>query len=454
MNSFSSEVNLISFGSGDQTSAVHKALIELGIIVRPINNQHWQNGCYSKSTEPSILILGNNDSIQKEILGTISKYPSFPFLALYSFPISIFVRTFLSSCKECCSWPCENQELCFRLERLLLANQGNKKLLTCELSSNSWVKLNLVGSSAVFNKTLSIINQSANCNAPVLIEDETGSGKEMVARAIHYLSDRRDYPFIPVNCGAIPELLIENEFFGHEKGAFTDAKDSQSGVIAQAHGGTIFLDEIEVLSEKGQVVLLRFIEDQNIKPLGAKQCKKVDVRIVAASNLPLSELVSQDRFRQDLLFRLNLISIRLPPLRERISDIEILAKHFLEKFRNQYQQPDIDLSLDCAAWMKQYEWPGNVRELENYVHRKFLLTEESLLTLACQNADDNLSNKRRLLFDRRQQFDFDCSFHDAKTEVVKQFEKRYLNWIIKKSSGNVTQAAKICGQERWRWESY
>ncbi len=445
---FCKEVNLISLGSQEQTSTVHKALIELGASVRMVNRQHWLNDNPSKVYSPSVLILGNSDSFQNKLLDTISTSSRLPFLVLYSYPISKRAKFFLSSCKECCSWPCENHELVFRLERLLRKTINNKTIFSEESLTSTWVNLNLIGSSPIFQKTLSVIRKSADCEAPVLIEGETGSGKEMVARAIHYLGSRCDFPFIPVNCGAVPDHLVENEFFGHEKGAYTDAKQSQSGIVSQADGGTLFLDEIETLSDKGQVVLLRFIEDQTIKPLGAKQSKKVNVRIVAASNSPVSELVVQNQFRQDLLFRLNLLAISIPPLRERSSDIKCLADYFMKKFRKQYQQPDKRLSPDLIDWMNQHNWPGNVRELENFIHRQFLLSDESVIIQTNQEDISNLPKSRRKKFDRRQNFEFDSSFQTAKTDVIKQFENRYLHWLIRKTQGNVTMAAKISSKER------
>ncbi|MEE9354522.1 MAG: sigma-54 dependent transcriptional regulator [Methylococcaceae bacterium] len=441
MHSLSIEVKLISFASEQVTNTVHSSLMEIGTAVKLI---HWQQWCNSSSSNPAILVLGNDDSNQQEIFQTSS---SSSLLAVYSYPVTEPVITFLSSCKECCCWPCDTEELGFRLERLLLGMDDVNDSTLTKLSPE-WVKLNLVGSSSIFQMILTMIRKSAGCEAPVLIEGETGTGKEMAARAIHYLSARRDYPFIPVNCGAIPDNLVENELFGHEKGAYTDAKKSQSGLISQADGGTLFLDEIEVLSAKGQVALLRFIEDKNIKPLGAKQCKKVNVRIVAASNSPLSELVTEHRFRQDLLFRLNLLSIRLPPLRERIADIESLADFFMEKYRKQYQQFDKKLSPEFIAWMNHYDWPGNVRELENHIHRHFLLSDETCIIPAYLEVSDNPLNSRRKVFDRRQNFEFDSPFQDAKLDIINQFEKRYLNWLINRTQGNVSQAAGVSGKER------
>jgi len=251
-----------------------------------------------------------------------------------------------------------------------------------------------------------------------------------------------------MNCGAIPDQLIENELFGHEKGAYTDAKQNQAGLTDQADGGTLFLDEIEAMSIKGQVTLLRFIEDNMIRPLGATKIRKVNVRIIAASNVCLSELVAQGLFRQDLFFRLNLLHLNLPPLRNRKADIQPLAEHFMQKYRHQYQQPDKRFHPDAVTWMHDYHWPGNVRELENFVHRSFLLSEDPEIIQTAINHDNVQSCSRRKLFERRQIFKFDAPFNEAKNNVINHFEQSYLTWLISSSKGNVTQAADIAQKER------
>jgi DNA-binding NtrC family response regulator len=306
------------------------------------------------------------------------------------------------------------------------------------METAAWKNLNLIGQSPIFLDTLAFIKKASACNAPVLIEGETGCGKEVTARAIHYLGCRKDFPFIPMNCGAIPDQLIENELFGHEKGAYTDAKQSQVGLTEQADGGTLFLDEIEALSTKGQVTLLRFIEDNVIKPLGAIKCRKVNVRIIAASNVCLSELVAEGLFRQDLLFRLNLLHLNLPPLRKRKSDIQPLAEHFMQK----------RFHPDALAWMDDYQWPGNVRELENFVHRSFLLSEHPEIIQPVIIQENVQSSSRRKLFERRQKFKFDASFGEAKDHAMAHFEHRYLTFLISGSNGNVTRAADTAQKER------
>ncbi|MBK8814418.1 MAG: sigma-54-dependent Fis family transcriptional regulator [Methylococcaceae bacterium] len=308
--------------------------------------------------------------------------------------------------------------------------------------------MNLIGKSSLFTEKLSFIKKASNCNVPILIESETGCGKEVTARAIHYIGARKSFPFIPMNCGAIPDQLIENELFGHEKGAYTDAKESQPGLTLQADGGTLFLDEIEALSMKGQVTLLRFIEDNVIKPLGATKSRKVNVRIIAASNVCLAELVAKGQFRQDLLFRLNLLYLNLPPLRHRKEDIRALAEHFIEKFRNQYHQPNKYFHPETIKWMCEYNWPGNIRELENFVHRSFLLSEDTEIITNVYQQEIQQTLSRRKLVDRRQNFTLDASFNEAKNHALDYFEKIYLTWVISDSKGNVTQAANKAQKER------
>jgi transcriptional regulator with GAF, ATPase, and Fis domain len=187
---------------------------------------------------------------------------------------------------------------------------------------------NLIGLSPAFRDMVGLVQRIAQTDAPVLIEGETGTGKEVAARAIHYSGSRRDRPFVPVNCGAIPENLIENELFGHVRGAYTDAREPQPGLIALANGGTLFLDEVETLCPKGQVALLRFLQDLNYRPLGSRREESADVRVIAATNIDLSELVHAKQFRMDLYYRLQILFLRMPPLRERTGDAALLAEHF------------------------------------------------------------------------------------------------------------------------------
>lgn len=304
--------------------------------------------------------------------------------------------------------------------------------------------MNMIGNSPAFREMIRLIGKIANCDAPVLIEGETGTGKELAARAIHYLGSRNGLPFIPVNCGAIPDSLIENELFGHHKGAFTDAKEFQCGLIAQAQGGTLFLDEVDALSAKGQVTLLRFLQDQQYRPLGGKQQHSADVRIIAATNASLPTLIGDGAFRPDLLFRLKILSLELPPLRERHGDAELLAKHYLGLYSKKYGVPEKTLHPEALAWVNRYAWPGNVRELENMIHREFLLAEGPVICIACEGSQV----ERRKRPDRRNHELFDADFNSAKAKVLTDFERQFLAMVLSKTKGNVSQAAKMVGKER------
>lgn len=310
--------------------------------------------------------------------------------------------------------------------------------------------LNMVGSSAAFRETLARIKRISRCDVQIMIEGETGTGKEMAARAIHYLSARRDFPFIPVNCGAIPDNLVENELFGHAKGAFTDAREPQHGLVKLADGGTLFLDEVDALSPKSQVSLLRFLQDQQYRPLGSAHLLSADVRIISATNGNLAKLTEEGRFRADLLFRLNIMTVSMPPLRERQQDIALLADHFIRQLSVRYGQPGKSLHPDTLAWLKCCQWPGNIRELENFLHREYLLTDGNVIKIDSQNSFGNGSERRGRTPDRRANRSpiTGLGFSAAKTRVIEEFEKTYLEHLMSESQGNVTVAAKLAGKER------
>ncbi len=305
-------------------------------------------------------------------------------------------------------------------------------------------RLNLVGESAGFVRCVDFIRRYATCDAAVLIQGETGTGKELAARGIHYLGPRRDFPFIPVNCGAIPDSLIENELFGHSKGAYTDARESRPGVIADAEGGTLFLDEVETLTPRAQVALLRFLQDQHYRPLGGKHIVVANVRVIAASNENLARLARRGRFRQDLLFRLNIMGLEMPPLRERRADVVPLANHFLKRFSRQYGRGDKHLSPASVALMTRYEWPGNVRELENLVHREFLLASGEEIEIDSGGLDGNYFGPG----DEALGLNGHGRFRAAKAKAIEAFERNYLAQLLAETHGNVSLAARRCGKER------
>jgi len=441
-------IKLVCLASKCHQEPIADLVEQLGGTVSLIEPKCWLECRVHDPNAFVILVLPEDNAGGDQIVKAILATPLSRYLVIATSPFTENISLILAVCSDYCRWPCDPPEFAFRLRRLS-SKQGTPPAASqLTLQTAVWKNLNLIGHSAIFRDTLALITKAAGCDAPVLIEGETGCGKEVAARAIHYLGGRKEFPFIPMNCGAIPDPLIENELFGHEKGAYTDATHSQAGLAEQAEGGTLFLDEIEALSAKGQVALLRFIEDHVVKPLGATKSRKVDVRIIAASNVCLSGLVAEGLFRQDLLFRLNLLQLNLPPLRLRKTDIPPLTEHFMQKYRCQYQQPDKRLHPDALAWMAGYHWPGNVRELENFVHRSFLLSQDVEIIAATIHYDDQPAGSRRKLLDRRQIFDFDASYHEAKNQAIDHFEHHYLTWLLSNARGNVTQAADRAQKER------
>jgi DNA-binding NtrC family response regulator len=308
-------------------------------------------------------------------------------------------------------------------------------------------ELNLVGNSPAFLDALELMRKSAACDATVLLQGETGTGKELAARAIHYLGARRKFPFVPVNCGALPDTLVENELFGHARGAFTDARDARQGVIAQAQGGTLFLDEVEALSLKAQVALLRFLEDFEYRPLGGAEVRTADVRIIAAGNADLAAAARVGGFRQDLLFRLNVLPVELPPLRARGNDVVRLAEMFLQRFARQYRRPPKTLHADAVQRLLGHAWPGNVRELENLIHREFLMSEGPAIHVHClASCAADIAPTPEPLFGKLTK----ASFQDAKARAIAQFERAYITELLARTGGNISQAARISGKERSR----
>ena len=237
----------------------------------------------------------------------------------------------------------------------------------------------IVGESEQIRWIKRLIDVAAPLDAAVLITGETGTGKELLARRLHDMSKRRDRAFVPVNCAAIPDSLIESELFGFEKGAFTGANSTRDGRLAQANHGTLFLDEIGDLSLPAQAKLLRVLEEKEVQPLGSAAPHIVDFRVVAATNRDVAQLASEQKFRQDLLFRLNVIQIDVPPLRERQKDIALIACHFLEKLRVQYGRPGIALTSGAQRWLERQPWLGNARELRNVIERAFVFADSRTL---------------------------------------------------------------------------
>jgi DNA-binding NtrC family response regulator len=313
-------------------------------------------------------------------------------------------------------------------------------------------KLNLLGTSPPFKTLLAQIERFASCDATILIQGETGTGKELAARAMHYLSARAAGPFIPINCGAIPETLIGSELFGHLRGAFTDAREAREGLVAQAEGGTLFLDELEALSLPGQIALLRFLQDYEYRPLGAANARTANVRVIGATNEDLEQLVGQGRFRRDLLYRLNVLSVAVPPLRVRGDDVMVIARAYLAKLATGYRRRERTLHPEAIGALRSYDWPGNVRELENLIHREFLLSDEPELRLSSvpRPAAAGPSNRQQDERDAARPALTGIAFREAKARAIAEFEREYVRELLSRTGGNVSLAARLAGKERSR----
>jgi two-component system response regulator GlrR len=337
----------------------------------------------------------------------------------------------------CC--PFRDFDVFPRLQQLL---QGNGEINTMPQTEEvqAWLRLEgIVGESKPFLQVVEHVLRVASSDATILLAGETGTGKELVARAIHYSSPRRSKPFVPVNCGALPDPLVENELFGHTKGAYTDASTAEKGLIAEAEEGTLFLDEVDTLSASAQVKLLRFLQDRVYRPMGSARSCTANVRIIAATNADLWQQVQAHRFREDLYYRLHVLAFRLPPLRERPEDIPRLVAHFLRRYSTQYGRGAFQPSADTLHKLAAYPWPGNVRELEAVIQRTVLLA--STPGLRPQDIELPLPSQEDPATPR-------TSFREAKARVIEQFERTYLRTLLAAHQGNISQAAKHAGKER------
>jgi two-component system response regulator GlrR len=309
----------------------------------------------------------------------------------------------------------------------------------------------LIGTSPIFREAVALIDRIARYDVPVVIEGETGTGKELAARAIHYGSERRDRAFVPVNCGALPDTLIENELFGHQRGAFTDAHAALPGLVEVAHRGTLFLDEVDALSPRGQVTLLRFLQDQTYRPLGARVDRHCDVRVVAASNRQLESLVETGAFRADLLFRLKLMCVSMPPLRLRHGDASLLAQYFVERLNRRYRRMAKHVGAALHAWLESQRWPGNVRELENFIHRLYLLSDRRELQppdfVDAVSAPVHVDAPAQTV-EPISPADVTLNYRAAKIAALAEFDRQFLHALLERTHGNVTAAAKVACKER------
>ena len=301
----------------------------------------------------------------------------------------------------------------------------------------------LIGEHPLIQKIGQLVMKVAVTDATILITGESGTGKELIARAIHSSSPRADRPFIAVNCGAIPAELLESEMFGHERGSFTGAIAQRAGMFQLAAGGTIFLDEVGEMSPVLQVKLLRVLQDREVRPVGADRAMKVDVRVVAASNKDLAQEVEHGRFREDLFYRLQVIPIVMPPLRERRSDIPLLIRHFLEKHNRKRAGRPARLSEEAMVHLWEHDWPGNVRELENLLERLVILSEDGMIEV-----EHLPSNIRSLISEKKiPRPTLGEDGLDLNT-AVEEFENRLIEEALRRTKGNKQAAARLLGLKR------
>ena len=300
---------------------------------------------------------------------------------------------------------------------------------------------NIIGISPEIRKVFEMVENVAKSEANILITGESGTGKELVARSIHAHSERKTSPFVPVNCGAFPENLFEAEIFGYEKGAFTGANKRKIGLLEYANGGTFFMDEVCELPMPLQTKLLRAIQDKQIRHIGGNELIQVDVRIISATNENIEKAMAQQKLREDLYYRLNVINIHLPPLRERKGDIRLLAEVFLKKFATKMNKDITGFAVDVLDYFENYKWHGNVRELENVVERAVTLAKGKKITIEELPSYLFPEVTEAMSFDQ-------MKFTDAKQIAVEEVEKKYLLHLLKKHNGNITKMAEDAGMTR------
>ena len=329
--------------------------------------------------------------------------------------------------------PVDVEELKLLLRRCIYVVELEREYRELQQGQRSDVFEDMLGTSPQMQSVFAFIRKVAGTNVPVLLLGESGTGKEMAAAAIHHRSARKDGPFVAINCNAIPENLLESELFGHEKGAFTGAHVQRKGLLETAGGGTLFLDEIGELPPAIQVKLLRFLQEQRLQRVGGRQEIQVDTRLVAATNADLKELIDSGKFREDLYFRLAVVTIRLLPLRERGEDIVFLAREFLQRYAAQNGRRKLVFAPDALRAIARYSWPGNVRELQNRVKRGVIMTNGSRLT----GKDLELGQEQDV-----------ASSATSLKQAREQVEREMIQQALKKNSGRITSAAADLGISR------
>jgi DNA-binding NtrC family response regulator len=340
--------------------------------------------------------------------------------------------------------PFDHDALVVRLEKALERSSLLKENLQLrQVCEETHVFEDMVGKSKPMLHIYETIRMVAKTDLTVLITGESGTGKELAARAIHSLSPRKNRSFVPVNCPTLPEQILESELFGYKKGAFTHATQNKIGLFQEAHGGSIFLDEIGDIGPAVQAKLLRVLQEKEIKPLGDTRSISVDVRIIASTNQDLKEKIQKGLFREDLFYRLNVLPLKLPPLGERRSDIPLIANHFLEKHCAKLGKPPKTISPELMAQLLDRRWEGNVREMENIIMRGILFSRAEEIQPRDVGIEESMQTTASPF-----NTPLPPLYRDAKEETLRSFNTQYIGRLLTQRDGNVTQAAQMCGLER------
>ncbi len=371
----------------------------------------------------------------------VQNRPDVPVVVMTAFgSLETAVATIRAGAFDFLTKPFDSDSVVLAIERAISHRSLREEVKRLRQASGEAPQLaGLLGTSQAMRQVASLVNRVADAEASVLVTGESGTGKELVARALHELSRRRAGPFVALNCGAVPESLFESELFGHAKGAFTDAKEKRAGLFTEAAGGTLLLDEVGEMPATMQVKLLRALETRMVRPVGSNVEVPFDVRIVAATNRDLESAVEDRRFREDLLYRLNVIQLELPPLRARGGDILLLAQHFLVRFAERATKKIRGFSSAVADKLLAYAWPGNVRELQNCVERAVAVTQYEELVV------EDLPEKIR---DYRSSHVLVTSDDPQELVSMEEVERRYTLRVLEAVGGNKSMATRILGWDR------
>ncbi|MBL7047721.1 MAG: sigma-54-dependent Fis family transcriptional regulator [Candidatus Marinimicrobia bacterium] len=435
---------MVSLSKGERILVVDDSPDTLKIVQRNLTSQG-----YVVYTAPGVAeAIGILDSTTIDLVITDYKMPKVSGLDLIKYikenltdtevmmitgyaTIEGAVEAVKSGAEEYLAKPFTDEEL-FNSTRRALDKLKMRKISRDKTASKLSDNYNIIGKSKAIDKVLESITKASKTSATVYISGESGTGKELVARAIHYNSSRASAPFVPINCGAIPENLLESELFGYVKGAFTGATTTRAGFFQTADGGTIFLDEISETSASMQVKLLRAIQEKEVYMVGSNKPHKVDVRILASTNKDLYSLVKKGEFREDLFFRLHVIVLHIPPLRERGDDYLLLIQHFTSKYVKEFGKPIPRFSEKVMQIFKNYTWPGNVRELENVIQSCVAMSDKDTIEVSDLPSLMHFSVPRKMVFNR----------------TLAEVESEYICNVLASVNGNQTKAAKILGIDR------